>query len=379
MTAALDTLEGSARPAAPFRLHALDGIRGWAAFSVLLFHVFWETFGILVPQFRNPVTAGLMNGAFDVDVFFVLSGDALSAAFFERHDRAPVLRAAVSRYPRLVLPILAGTAIVFALMTAGLVFSAPAAAIVMRPDWLGHFGSFAPSLGGALGFAFRDVFIAVTNDSYMPFLWTMRTELVGSVLVFALLLGHARLRRPMLWTALLAVGLVAARSPLACFMLGLLLGQARGQGFFDRARARLSPLAIAGGALLLYAAVCFTQLHPKPGSYLNMVLAAACLLLIYSSARLSDFFGFHPVSKFLGLISFPLYLVHYAVLISLMSWLILALSVDGHLALPAILCIAAVTISASLAAAFAFTPVEALTRRFNRWLARLVLRKPPRR
>jgi peptidoglycan/LPS O-acetylase OafA/YrhL len=204
----------------------------------------------------------------------------------------------------------------------------------------------------------------------------MRTELVGSVLVFALLLGHARLRRPMLWTALLALGLLAARSPLCCFMLGLLLGQARGIGVFERTRARLLPWQIGAGAALLYALVCFTQLHPKPGSYLNMVLAGATLMLIYSSARLSDFFGFNPVSKFLGLISFPLYLVHYAVLISLMSWLIVAFGANGQLALPAILGIAAVTIAVSLAGAFAFTPVEAGTRRFNRALARLVLRKP---
>jgi len=26
------------------RLHMIDGVRGWAAFSVLLFHIFCETF-----------------------------------------------------------------------------------------------------------------------------------------------------------------------------------------------------------------------------------------------------------------------------------------------------------------------------------------------
>lgn len=374
MTASLDTLEGTARPAARFRLHALDGIRGWAAFSVLLFHIFWETFGHLVPAFRNPVTAGLMNGAYDVDVFFVLSGDALSAAFFQRGDRRSVLRAAVGRYPRLVLPILAATAIVFVLMTAHLVFSTPASVIVGRQDWLGHFGTFPPDPWRALRFALRDVFGRVTIDSYMPFLWTMQTELGGSVLVFALLLGYRRLRRPALWIGILALGLLAARSPLCCFMLGLLLGQARGAGVFDRARTRLGPLAVGLGALALYALVCFTQLHPKPGSYLNMVLAGASLALIYSSAGLDRFFGQNLVSKFLGLISFPLYLVHYAVLISLTGWLIVGLSDRGALTLPAIAAIAGATIAAALAGAFAFTPVERLTHRFNRLLARAVLR-----
>lgn len=373
MTASLDTLEGTARPAAHFRLHALDGIRGWAAFSVLLFHVFWEAFGILVPAFRNPVTAGLMNGAYDVDVFFVLSGDALSAAFFQRGDRQSVLRAAVGRYPRLVLPILAGTAIVLALMAAHLVFSAPAAAIVQRQDWLGHFGVLPPDPWGALRFAVLGVFVRVTNDSYMPFLWTMQTELMGSALVFALLLGYRRLRRPALWIGILALALLAARSPLCCFMLGLLLGQGRSMGLFDRARARLGAPAIGLAALLLYALVCFTQLHPKPGSYLNMPLAGASLALVYASTGLSAFFGQNPFSKFLGLISFPLYLVHYAVLISLTGWLIVTFNAHGGLTPGAIGIIAILTIAAALLGGFAFTPVERLTHRFNRVLARAVL------
>ena len=37
------------------RLDLLDGVRGWSALSVVLFHVFWETFGALVPAFRNPI------------------------------------------------------------------------------------------------------------------------------------------------------------------------------------------------------------------------------------------------------------------------------------------------------------------------------------
>ena len=32
------------------RLHELDGIRGWAALAVVVFHLCYETFGIVFPS-----------------------------------------------------------------------------------------------------------------------------------------------------------------------------------------------------------------------------------------------------------------------------------------------------------------------------------------
>src|SRR5205814_10095243 len=76
-----DAGSGFARPAPIPRLTFLDGLRGWAAMAVLLFHVFILIFppsnfaAIMLRKFV------LFNGAFAVMLFFVISGFALSTPF----------------------------------------------------------------------------------------------------------------------------------------------------------------------------------------------------------------------------------------------------------------------------------------------------------
>src|SRR5262245_41931407 len=63
------------------RVHEIDGVRGWAALSVLFFHLFWELFGGVVPAFRSSILRFWLDGPLAVYIFFVLSGDALSWPF----------------------------------------------------------------------------------------------------------------------------------------------------------------------------------------------------------------------------------------------------------------------------------------------------------
>jgi hypothetical protein len=127
------------------RFDLLDGVRGWAALSVVLFHIFWEIFGALVPAFRNPATGFLFDGQLAVCVFFVLSGEALSASFFAGKGDASTIRLAIKRYPRLATPILAASLVIFALDRLGLVFNQEAASIVHRTVWMGGWLAVPPS------------------------------------------------------------------------------------------------------------------------------------------------------------------------------------------------------------------------------------------
>src|SRR6202012_2354517 len=122
--------------AKPSRLAELDGVRGWAALGVVCYHVFWETLYIRAPEMRNIVTGVLFDGGLAVSLFFVLSGEALSAPFFQGKGDAAIRALAIKRYTRLAIPVLASCALIWALSAAGCLFIDRAAAFAGREHWL---------------------------------------------------------------------------------------------------------------------------------------------------------------------------------------------------------------------------------------------------
>jgi peptidoglycan/LPS O-acetylase OafA/YrhL len=345
------------------RLDLLDGARGWSALSVVLFHVFWETFGGLVPAFRNPLTGFLCDGQLAVCVFFVLSGEALSAAFFAGKGDAATIRLAVKRYPRLAIPILASCLIVFALDRCGLVYSAQATEIVQRGDWMGGWLHAPLTLGSTLRYSLYDVFVSGDIESAInPMLWTMKIELMGSILVFALLLAWKRLSRPRLLILTLFVGAAVApiemSNYLSCFFAGMTFADWRARGFFNPPGRRC-----CWAPLILIAAVGAADglLHCVGYDGGKAAFAVLLMLAVYSSPPLAAFFS-GGLSRALGRISFPLYLVQFPVLLSLTSGMIVAASAAGPPTLAAIWGISVASVAACLLAAIAFEPVETVAR-----------------
>jgi peptidoglycan/LPS O-acetylase OafA/YrhL len=362
------------------RLDVLDGLRGWAALSVVLFHVFWETFGALVPGFRNPVTGFLCDGQLAVCVFFVLSGEALSAAFFAGKGEASTIRLAIKRYPRLAIPILASCLIVLALDRFGLAFSREAATIIERGDWMGEWLNFPPTLGHVLRYALFDVFVSAEyQHAVNPMLWTMKVELMGSFLVFALLLAWRRLSRPRL--LVLTVFVAAAAAPLemanylSCFLAGLTFADWRARGVFAPLAQRFGWWSLAAiGAI----AAADGLLHWIGAAQGKAIVAVLLALAVYLSPQASAFFC-GRLSRGLGRISFPLYLIQFPVLMSLTAGLIVRAGASGPLSLAAIWGISLASVAACLLAAIAFEPVEAVARGAGDALVALVKRALRRR
>jgi peptidoglycan/LPS O-acetylase OafA/YrhL len=345
------------------RLDLLDGVRGWSALSVVLFHVFWEIFGALVPGFRNPVTGFLFDGQLAVCVFFVLSGEALSAAFFAGKGDAATIRLAIKRYPRLAIPILASCLIVFALDRCGLVYSAQAATIVHRGDWMGSWLRAPLTLGSTLRYSLYDVFVSADFEHAVnPTLWTMKIELMGSFLVFGLLLAWKRLSRPRLLAltlfAVAAIAPIEMANYLSCFFAGMTFADWRARGFFNAPRPRfcwgpLAAIAAVGAADGLLRCIGYD------GG--KAAFAALLMLAVYSSPSLAAFFS-GRLSRALGRISFPLYLIQFPVLLSLTSGLIVAAGAAGPPPLVAIWGVSLASVAACLLAAIAFAPVETVAR-----------------
>ncbi len=339
----------------------IDGIRGWASFSVLLYHTFHEMLTRLVPWVNSAWLAPFFQGRLAVCVFFVLSGDALSTGFLARGATTPgsIDRLLVRRYTRLTIPILMSCALVFLLRAVHADWHAAASAVIDRPDWLGGLIAFDFSLSGLLRYALLGVYTSHSKaTSYNPFLWTMSIEMIGSMLVFLTCYLWPRLRNAPLTILVVAGVLFCLNSWFCLFFVGMFLGRLRVDSFFARTMAsRGRQIASALGFVAVVLLLVATDGHPLP-LFFDFAVAIAVVFVLYSQRQLRCFLR-GRLSTWVGDVSFPIYLVQFAVIISLESWLVMEWS--GRGADPAWLpCIALATVAATLIAAWAFRAAERL-------------------
>jgi peptidoglycan/LPS O-acetylase OafA/YrhL len=341
------------------RLREIDGIRGWAALSVLLFHLFSEIFGVLVPGFRGDITYFLFNGGLAVTVFFILSGDALSAGYLRSGNLWSLDAMVIKRYFRLTVPILLSCLIAYLLMRFGLTFNVAASEIVHRREWLGSFLPFGPNLASMLRYSLYLVYDGHSvGNSYNPFLWTMSIELIGSMLVFLYLYLSDRIRHPFAVLSAIIAFLFVAGSFYCLFFIGLMFGKLRANGTFDRLRASRE-WRFAAVVLIAVIVVGDTRLRnaPKMLTHINIVVSAILVFCFYSMNWTVALFS-SRLSRFMGDISFPLYLVHFGVLVSLTSFLIVRFHESGTLDAMHIWIVIVSSVVASIGAAAIFHQIE---------------------
>jgi peptidoglycan/LPS O-acetylase OafA/YrhL len=383
---------GTAKATGPsVRVQDIDGIRGWAALVVVCFHIFWEIFGLVIPYVRNPWTMFFLDGRLAVSVFFILSGSALSSAYFAGKGRRAVIQLVVKRYPRLTIPILATSLILFGLYACGLLVNAEAGDIVHRDDWLGSFLRFPISLTDVLTYAFGGVYVPFSLDHLyphpgppglygrlLPFLWTMPIELIGSFMVFALLLSlhGTRFGWPILVTAAAAllatssIGLIAPSfQEYACFLFGVIYSGMRAAGLFQRAHASAVIQRLTWAAIVAVIAFDAARGNGFFAWQFNAHIAIVFTLAVFCNRRCSDFFA-NSLSRRLGELSFPIYLLQFPIMVSLTSFCIIYASNHSSLTPAMALIIGIFTLMACFAAAVAFEPVEILTRRVGNMLVR---------
>lgn len=369
----------SASPGLPVRLHEMDGLRGWAAVSVMLSHLLFGVFGNLHPPLLSPGVKPFfepfLGGTLDVALFFVLSGDALSAGYWARRSREGVVRLAVKRYFRLGVPIFASCLIGFGLLRAGLMFNGPAAEILNQQSWLGSFVRIPFSTFDLLEYsAFGVYFHHTATASLNPFLWPMQIEMLGSLLVFCYLFVENDIRLKLSFLIFMLLVCLGGGSLLACFPFGVLCGYLRARGAFDWLRRQQGAQAIS----LLVAAVALVG-----GTYSNRVwqgwfpptIIAACVIVscLYTSTALRRFFS-TPLSRWLGVISFPLYLVQFAVFASFTSGMVVLAEAHGALNVATIWLIIAASAAVCVLVAVLFQPLEVLAARIGEAACRAVMR-----
>ncbi|MGA0560844.1 acyltransferase family protein [Ancylobacter sp. VNQ12] len=323
------------------RVTCLDGLRGFAACTVVAFHFFYAfTPGPFADRARTGFSlfdtplAVLWNGNFAVAVFFVLSGFVLAASSPKNLREAPLMIGL--RYFRLGLPALASSILAWAWLT-GFPEAASEAQAISGSRWFRWtYQPPIPPLSQAIWEGGVGVFVNGTTRFNNP-LWTMQAEFFGSVLIYgsyALLKGRAR---PYAMAAgILAFGAVGLFY-LAAFCGGALIYELR-----HRLGERPVLGALVGLAgLVLGASFAGRAAGPDLASQLIARLgtdgprqagAVLLVLAILMTPALRRLFESPPLQK-LGELSFPIYLVHVPLIVAPASAVFAALSPMSPLAL----------------------------------------------
>jgi peptidoglycan/LPS O-acetylase OafA/YrhL len=302
------------------RSAGLDGVRGWAAFSVAIFHCILrggdETMiaGVLFPpiyqvqgaeSLTEKILLAVFNGHAAVTFFFLLSGCVLIQSLNRTSGSAGEVAAkfAVKRVLR-IYP----ASICAVLFTAALL-------LILGTEWPNVFRTYTPLAVVQNTFLYLPVVIGGT--------WTLRVEIL--FIPFFIVVGLLS-RRIGIWAVIAAVAsgfavyhwptLIAdgwVREAAIPMSLGMLIPTPVGQKIANGTR-RLWPvvliLAVAGRHIFGYMS--------EAGMYVHCVAAFIFVAIVYHAApaALDRFLG-SKTSQTLGRLSFSFYLFNYPLLIAL--------------------------------------------------------------
>lgn len=302
--------------------------------------------------------------------FFVVSGAALSARFFQGHDRRAVLFSAMKRYPRLTLPIVVASAMTVAAGDLGILRGSEAARLLERSGWLGLDNQAGLSLPLALKFSLVGVYFGPSSESnILPFLWTMPIEMGGSIVLFAYLLIYDFLERPLMFLGILYIVALIISPFFSCFFAGIFIAAIRTKGSSwcvgnSRLAAPISMLlTLSLSSILAFYAVPSAQ-------YLSSFLAVFVCYYSVENHSVSLFLRKNKLSFFLGNISFSIYLVHYLALNTVLAWFVIKC---GNLDVTSAFLIGATTLAFAIFLAAMFRPVDKLSHSVSGWIAKVVL------
>jgi peptidoglycan/LPS O-acetylase OafA/YrhL len=310
------------------RLDFLDGLRGIAAADVVVHHfvaAFRPDDYFRVEGVVASLPLVLLNGPFAVFVFFALSGFVLSYSIERR--RPPMLTLAGRRFLRLAVPMLASTWLAWALLSTWGPASQRVAAAIGN-GWLRGFysGDGALTLWQATIDALLNPFRF--GESYSNrVLWTMQVELVGSLVLYGVCTWTRPSWRPAIFAGLVAAALViggrlVSYAPMFAGAILFILWRSGGMS-----RSGIYGAALIAGGLFCgsLAARDIRETHfaaaaeflpvAGPNPYVWAVGAVALLTGVLMSRGIQGVLAAR-LPRFLGRISFALYLVHEPVLMT---------------------------------------------------------------
>jgi peptidoglycan/LPS O-acetylase OafA/YrhL len=316
----------------------LDGVRGVAASVVF--------FGHLSLALTNAIW--IFNGNAAVCIFFILSGYVLGD--LAQRSQLSFPAQAIRRYLRLIFPMLITSAFAWALLEAGAYRNQQAAAL-LNTEWLGNWYRFTPDFPAMVWETVYGVFSSGNSD-YNCNLWTMRPELIGSLFVFGInAIARTRGLRAL---GFLLLGVIYWSDYILLFSVGSLLHDFRHEFGGALKWGWVKAVVFAIGLFLCVATEKWlAALHFPSANMICWHMLAATMVVssaLYWSP-LQTMLG-SAVGRWLGRISFTLYLIHVPIICSLTSWIVISLPLN--LAIPVAAAITTIVVFAVSTATYRY-------------------------
>lgn len=320
------------------KLEYINGLKGIGACMVYLCHfvyAFYYAAYSLMPEHAH-TDSGLeiwigktplnffYNGNAAVCLFLVFSGFVLCLSYFQTRDKLRLKSSAFRRYFRLMPVILAVNLLICLLMRLGLYQNGETALLTKSIPWFQGFNQFEPSLPGALYEGLIGCFLRGSN-AYNGVLWTIPYLFWGALVVYlaAFLVGE----NPLRYVTYAVMILVALKTDV--YFAGIFLGfvlcdfyctQEKWMRLYERYIA-VPVLVFLMGFYLTSFPSFGTEIEGGiygilPPAYAVLYhIAGACLLTagVLGCRSLQRFFE-GKVFRYLGEISFSLYLLHFPVI-----------------------------------------------------------------
>ena len=326
------------------KLFYLEGIRGLAAFIVLIGHLknifFYDleqhsllyftnlTHSTFIATIINSFLVVLLDGKLSVQIFWFMSGYVISIKLFGKYGQNYLKAAFIKRYFRLAIPVLGSVLLAYALLKVGLMYNLELAKFSGRPyPSLTEMYNFKPDFLSALRSGLWDAFFDFkSTDSYNIVLWTMNPELYGSLFCFILFaVFKTRPYRYFIYLFFILGSIFLEYYWLVTFILSYMLCD------IDHTSNRLKNISTNlvknifskwyFGITIILLLIIINGFDQKYYSaYVKIFVSACFVFTVMNSTFLSDFFG-RKILVWMGKISFSLYLIHIPVIYSLTCYL----------------------------------------------------------
>ncbi len=320
----------------------LEGVRGFAALMVLFHHfgiafypahydggahydgfVGWaHTDGLEIKWFESPLSF-LTNGNFAVAIFYILSGFVLSHKYYQENNPMIMVSAAQRRFLRLFIPVAFTIILSWILLKAGAYNHIEASKISLSDWWLAGLWKVDTDLLTLIQhLGYKVMFMS--DSSFDTSMWTMTTELFGSIFVFAFLaLSHNVRRKGFLLLCMFYFYFITGQYYFCAFVLGIVLN-------YIHKDAMRPGSAMARNVLMIGFLIVGLLLGSYPSSGIvrgtffkftedTMLVTQYQIIHVIGAFLLIVSFIYSPLLQkifsnkfftFLGFISFSLYLLH---------------------------------------------------------------------